>query len=75
MNELSQARQSPHEIIKIATAFWTSKVVLSSVELGVFTEVAKNPATAGELCAALSLKGRGARDFFDVLVSSTTTRR
>jgi SAM-dependent methyltransferase len=67
MNQRS--RRSPHEIIKIATAFWTSKVVLSAVELGVFTEVAKNPATADELCATLSLKGRGARDFFDVLVS------
>lgn len=66
---MSPARQSPHEIIKIATAFWTSKVVLSAVELGVFTEVAQRPATAEELCAVLSLKGRGARDFFDVLVS------
>jgi len=69
MNRPSNSGQSPHEIIQIATAFWTSKVVLSAVELGVFTEVARNPATAEELSAALSLKGRGARDFFDVLVS------
>ncbi|GGZ27456.1 methyltransferase/methylase [Streptomyces olivaceoviridis] len=69
MERQGTAGQSPHEIIKVATAFWTSKVVLSAVELGVFAEVAKNPATVEELCAALSLKGRGARDFFDILVS------
>jgi ubiquinone/menaquinone biosynthesis C-methylase UbiE len=69
MEGSTTAAGSPHEIIKVATAFWTSKVVLSAVELGVFAEVAENPATADELCASLSLKGRGARDFFDILVS------
>ncbi|KUN91384.1 methyltransferase [Streptomyces caeruleatus] len=62
-------RRSPHEIISIATAFWTSKALLSAVEMGVFAELVKGPISAGELCARLGLKGRGASDFLDVLVS------
>ncbi|MFJ1578295.1 methyltransferase [Streptomyces sp. NPDC088182] len=60
---------SPHAIIDIATAFWKSKVLLSAVELGVFTELSGRSRTAEELCARLGIKGRGAPDFLNSLVS------
>lgn len=69
MSSNSQDRRSPHEIISLATAFWTSKALLSAVELGVFAELVKGPQNTEELCARLGLKGRGAPDFLDVLVS------
>ncbi|GAA2346217.1 methyltransferase [Streptomyces violaceusniger] len=65
----THGRRSPHEIISVATAFWTSKALLSAVELGVFAELVKGPLTCEELCARLGLKGRGVPDFLDVLVS------
>ncbi|MFM9443699.1 methyltransferase [Streptomyces acidiscabies] len=66
---MNDAPRSPHEIISLATAFWTSKALLSAVELKVFAALAAKPRTAEELAADLALKGRGARDLFDVLVS------
>jgi SAM-dependent methyltransferase len=60
---------SPHTVIALATAFWSSKVLLSAIELGVFAELAEEPRTGEELCSRLGIKGRGARDFFDTLVS------
>ncbi|MGW4235356.1 methyltransferase [Streptomyces sp. NPDC004749] len=65
----SEAAGSPHAIISVATAFWSSKVLLSAVELGVFAELAGRSLTGEELCARLGIKGRGAPDFLDVLVS------
>ncbi|MFJ5222363.1 methyltransferase [Streptomyces sp. NPDC088400] len=60
---------SPHTIISIATAFWKSKVLLSAVELGVFAELSEQPRTGEELCELLGIKGRGAPDFLNSLVS------
>ncbi|MFB8352896.1 methyltransferase [Streptomyces niveus] len=60
---------SPHDIVSLAVSFWTSKALLSAVELGVFATLAEKPRTAGELAADLGLRGRGTPDFLDVLVS------
>src|SRR5277367_514518 len=49
--------------------FWASKTVLSAVELGLFTELAKHPETLAELSARLGLHPRSARDFLDALVA------
>jgi precorrin-6B methylase 2 len=49
--------------------FFASKVLLSAVELGLFTTLAKEPATWQELARSLKLDGRGAQDFLDTLVS------
>ncbi|MEU1848230.1 methyltransferase [Streptomyces sp. NPDC019990] len=68
MNEHTHPH-SPHDIISLATAFWTSKALLSAVELKVFAALAEKPRTADELRADLSLKGRGAPDLLDALVS------
>ncbi len=49
--------------------FFASKVLLSAIELQVFTRLAKAPATCRELVQSLALNGRGAQDFLDTLVS------
>ncbi|MFC4472811.1 methyltransferase [Streptomyces xiangluensis] len=69
MTTHTQDDRSPHTIISLATAFWNSKVLLSAIELGVFGELADQPRTGDELCASLDIKGGGAPDFFDALVS------
>jgi predicted O-methyltransferase YrrM len=59
----------PTPILQTAFAFWNAKVLLSAVELGVFTTVHDGPLTAAELGAALKLHPRGTFDFFDALVA------
>ena len=50
--------------------FWGSKALLSAVELGVFTELAKPGPHDGEaLRERLGLHARSATDFFDALVA------
>lgn len=60
---------SPEKIMRLGMGFWGSKVLLSAVELGVFTALAEKPLTLSELISRLSLHPRGARDFFDALVA------
>ena len=60
---------SPDRILQTGLGFWASKAVLSAVELGVFTELAKGPTDAETLRHRLGLHVRSARDFFDALVA------
>ena len=50
-------------------AFWPVKVLLSAVELGLFTELGAKAMTGAELQAALKLSPRANPDFFDTLVA------
>src|SRR4051794_15401367 len=61
---------APDRILQLGTAFWGSKALLSAVELGLFTELAKDgPLSAEALRARLNLHERSARDFLDTLVA------
>jgi len=60
---------TPEKILQLGFGFWASKTLLSAVELGVFTELAKGPADAETLRTRLKLHARAARDFFDALVA------
>ena len=60
---------SPANIMQLGMAFWGSKTLLSAVELGVFTELARQPLDAEMLQERLKLHPRSARDFFDALVA------
>ena len=60
---------NPGKILETGLAFWPAKTLLSAVELGVFTELAKKPDTVQPLAERLGIHERGARDFFDTLVS------
>jgi precorrin-6B methylase 2 len=56
-------------IMETALGFMSSKVLLTAVEIGVFTELAKAPASAAALSQKLNLHKRGALDFLDSLVA------
>jgi hypothetical protein len=49
--------------------FWASKTLLSAVEMGLFTELAKDSGDVEALQKRLGLHPRSARDFFDALVA------
>ena len=60
---------SPDAILQLGFGFWGSKVLLSAVELGVFTALAGTSAEPETLRARLGLHPRSARDFLDALVA------
>jgi SAM-dependent methyltransferase len=60
---------SPDAILQLGFGFWGSKVLLSAVELGVFTALAGTSADLETLRARLGLHPRSARDFLDALVA------
>jgi DNA-binding IclR family transcriptional regulator len=66
---------TPANIFKLGFGFWESKTLLSAVELGLFTELAKGPAYLGDLSRRLGLHDRSARDFLDALVALTMLDR
>jgi hypothetical protein len=56
-------------ILQTGFGFWSSKVLLTAVDLGVFTRLADRRMTGAELGAELRLHSRGIADFFDALVA------
>jgi len=59
----------PSYILQTGFAFWNSKVLLTAVEMGLFTKLGKRRLTGSELGAELGLHPRGISDFFDALVA------
>jgi hypothetical protein len=59
----------PSHIMQTATAFWASKVLLTAVELDLFTTLGDGKMTASQLGQKLGLHPRGTYDFFDALVA------
>jgi SAM-dependent methyltransferase len=66
---------SPERIMQLGIGFWGSKTLLSAIELGLFTELAKGPLDANALTKRLQLHSRSARDFFDALVALGMLKR
>ena len=60
---------TPSRIMEVGMAFWPAKVLLSAVELGLFTELGDKSMTGAELQSALGLHPRSNPDFFDTLVA------
>ena len=60
---------APNHILDVGFAFRKSKVLLSAVELGLFTVLAEGPLSCEALVERLWLHPRGGRDFFDALVA------
>ena len=60
---------TPEKILQTGLAFWASKILLSAVEMEVFTELAKHPENHETLEKRLGLHPRSSRDFFDALVA------
>src|SRR5262245_11932028 len=59
----------PTPILQPAFGFWTSKVLLTAVEMGLFTVLGSRRLTGTELGKALGLHPRGIADFLDGLVA------
>lgn len=64
-----RSERKPDAIMQLGLGFWGSKTLLSAIELGVFTELAKGPLDVDTLKARFGLHPRSARDFFDTLVA------
>jgi hypothetical protein len=60
---------TPDAIMQLGFGYWGSKTLLSAVELGLFTELAKGPLALDDIRARLKLHERSVRDFLDALVA------
>jgi methyltransferase family protein len=60
---------TPDAILQLGLAFWGSKTLLSAVELGLFTELAKGPRDKDTLRVSMGIDGRSVGDFLDALVA------
>src|SRR5438552_4109590 len=59
----------PSPILQTAFAFWSSKVLLTAVEMGVFSKLGDRRLRGAQLGAELGLHPRSISDFFDALVA------
>ena len=60
---------NPSHIMQIGMGFFASKTLLSAVELGLFTALARHRMTAAEIAASLGLSARAVPDLPDALVA------
>ena len=60
---------TPEKIMQIGLGFWASKTLLSAVEMGLFTELARGPEGLEAVQGRLGLHPRAGRDFLDALVA------
>ncbi len=60
---------NPEKILQTGLAFWASKTLLSAIEIGLFTTLARGPMSINTIKTQLQLHPRGARDFLDALVA------
>ena len=74
-DEMAKAQLTPAKILQLGTGFWGSKTLLSAIELGLFTQLAKGPLDVAALTKRLQLHPRSARDFFDALVALGMLKR
>src|SRR5215472_11513263 len=69
------AGPNQEHIMQVGLGFWSSKTLLSAVEMEVFTELAKRSEDLEALQDRLGIRPRAARDFFDTLVALGFLRR
>ena len=63
------AELNPSHIMQVGMGFFASKTLLSAVELGLFTALARRRMTAAEIAGALGLSARAVPDLPDALVA------
>jgi predicted O-methyltransferase YrrM len=66
---MSQAEVNPSHIMQVGMGFWPSKVVLSAVELQLFTHLAAGSLNGEEIGNRIGLHERAIYDFLDTLVA------
>jgi O-methyltransferase domain/Dimerisation domain len=65
----------PQDIIESGMAFWSSRLIMTAVEKGVFTLLARGPMSARELTERLGWHPRAAATALDALVAAGLLRR
>ena len=65
----------PSAILKTAFGFWESKVLLTAVRLGLFTELGDHAMTGKQIEESMGFHTRGTWDFLDALVSMNFLER
>lgn len=71
-----QTTVTADKIMQLGSAFWGSKTLLSAIELGLFTALAKRgPLALEAMREELGLHPRSARDFLDALVALRMLQR
>ena len=60
---------TPENILRLGLGFWASKTLLTAVELGLFTELARGALDAQSIERRLGLHPRSTKDFLDALVA------
>jgi hypothetical protein len=63
------APPTPDRIMQTGLGFWASKTLLSAIEMGLFTELARGPESVDAITGRLGLHPRASRDFLDALVA------
>src|ERR1051325_9764635 len=66
---MSDERNDPGPILQTAFGFWSSKVLLTAIEFGLFTKLGGQRLGAEQLRDELGLHPRGTFDFLDALVA------
>jgi hypothetical protein len=66
---MSEPSNDAAHILEVGFGFWPAKVLLSAVELEVFTKLDAGPMTGEQLGRALALHPRGIWDFLDALTA------
>lgn len=66
---MSESPADVTRILEVGFGFWPSKVLLTAVELEVFTKLGSGSLTGEELGRALQLHSRGVWDFLDTLTA------
>lgn len=69
MVKIGSPGADPTQIMQTASAFWASKVLLTAVELDLFSTLDDESMTASQPGETLGLHPRGTYDFFDALVA------
>lgn len=64
-----RATLTPARLLQLGMGFWGPRTLLSAVELGLFSVLAKGPLNEAQLRERLRLHPRAARDFLDALVA------
>ena len=66
---MNKNQPDPSKIIQTAMGFWPSKVLLSAVNMELFTVLARGALSAAQIKEELSLHDRSLYDFLDTLVA------
>jgi hypothetical protein len=69
MNTTKPMEPTAERILQTGFAFWGAKVLLSAVEMELFTDLERHPGGLAEVSGRMGLHPRAARDFLDALVA------